>query len=358
LIVWSIINNQDLFVADYQMEYEKYTKQKLEAESEHELPNSLIYIPLSLKGKVIGILLVQSDKRNAFTNTHFDILKSLAEYVTIGINHAEAYQQIKDVNEQMQVKNTQILDSLRYAKTIQDALLTDAAKFTENFNDYFIFYRAKDVVSGDFYWLAERGEKLLLAIVDCTGHGVPGAFMSMVGHELLNEIVSQRGITDPSLILMMLHRGIRKALQQDVGKNDDGMDLSICSIEKAKDHDGFNLVYAGAKSSFFYSSHGEIVEVRGDKKSIGGMQREKSRRFTNKHLELQKGDMLYFSTDGYFDQHNMKRRKFGKKRFIQQLRDIFPLDIEEQSRITEDVFTDFKGDQYQRDDITVVGIRL
>lgn len=358
LIVWSILKNQDLFIRDYQMEYEKYTQQKLEAETERELPNSLIYIPLSLKGKVIGILLVQSDQRNAFNSAHFDILKSLAEYVTVGINHAEAYQQVKDVNDQMQMKNTQILDSLRYAKTIQDALLTDSAKFTDNFKDYFIFYRAKDVVSGDFYWLAEQRDKILIAVVDCTGHGVPGAFMSMVGHELLNEIVAQRGITDPSLILMMLHRGIRKALQQEVGKNDDGMDLSICSIEKVKDSDKFNLVYSGAKSSFFYSQNGEIIEVRGDKKSIGGMQREKSRRFTNKYLELDKGDMVYFSTDGYFDQHNMERKKFGKKRFLQQLRDIHQLEIDEQRSITKEVFNDFKGDQYQRDDITIVGIRL
>lgn len=358
LIVWSVVNNKDLFIEDYHAEYEQYTQQKLESETEREIPNSLIYIPLSLKGKVIGILLVQSDQKNAFTPTHFDILKSLGEYVTIGIDHAEAYSQVKDINEQMQIKNTQILDSLRYAKTIQDAILTDSEKFTENFKDYFIFYRAKDVVSGDFYWLAEQRNKILIAVVDCTGHGVPGAFMSMVGHELLNEIVGQRGITDPSLILMMLHRGIRKALQQDVGKNDDGMDLSICSLEFSKETDDVKLVFAGAKSSMFYGANGEVTEMRGDKKSIGGTQREKSRRFNNQHLELKKGNMLYFSTDGYFDQHNLDRKKFGKKRFIQLLQDIHQQEIDIQRSTVKSTFTDYKSDQYQRDDITVVGIRL
>ena len=303
-------------------------------------------------------MLVQSDQINAFSPTHFDILKSLAEYVTVGIDHAEAYSQVKDINEQMQVKNTQILDSLRYAKTIQDAILTDSAKFTENFKDYFIFYRAKDVVSGDFYWLAEQRNKILIAVVDCTGHGVPGAFMSMVGHELLNEIVSQRGITDPSLVLMMLHRGIRKALQQDVGKNDDGMDLSICSIEKSKENDNFKLVFSGAKSSIFYSHKNEVVELRGDKKSIGGMQREKSRRFTNKHFELEKGDMLYFTTDGYFDQHNLDRKKFGKKNFTNLLQEIHQEDIDTQRAAVKENFIEHKGNQYQRDDITVLGIKL
>ncbi|MGB0523664.1 MAG: 7TM diverse intracellular signaling domain-containing protein [Flammeovirgaceae bacterium] len=358
LIVWSVMNNKDLIIRDYEAEYETYANQKLSLEESIEKPKSLIYIPLSLKGKVIGILLVQSDQINAFTPTHFDILKSLAEYVTVGINHADAYKQVKDINEQMQIKNTQIIDSLRYAKTIQDAILTDSEKFTENFKEYFIFYRAKDVVSGDFYWLAQQRNKILIAVVDCTGHGVPGAFMSMVGHELLSEIVSQRGITDPSLVLMMLHRGIRKALQQDVGKNDDGMDLSICSIEYVKDTDDIDVIFAGAKSSIFYAKHGEVVEARGDKKSIGGMQREKSRRFTNQKIELKVGDMLYFTTDGYFDQHNIERRKFGKKRFIKQLQDIHQLKVDEQRSIMKSAFLDYKGEQYQRDDITVLGIRL
>ena len=358
LIVWSVLNNRDIFVNDYHEEYEQYTHHKFESETDREIPNSLIYIPLSLKGKVIGILLVQSEKRNAFTATHFDILKSLADYVTVGVDHAEAYSHVKEVNDELGIKNTQIIDSLRYAKTIQDAILTDSAEFDKAFEDYFIFYRAKDVVSGDFYWLTEQKGKILLAVVDCTGHGVPGAFMSMIGHELLMEIVAQKGITEPALILNMLHSGIRKALQQDLGKNDDGMDLSICSIEKKPS--GFTeVIFSGAKSSIFYTQEGELVELRGDKKSIGGMQRDnKSRKFTNHILNLAKGEMLYLSTDGYFDQHNINRKKFGKKRFLELLMEISKSDIDQQRKAIKSNFQSHKGLQYQRDDVSVIGIRL
>ncbi|MFT6964686.1 MAG: serine phosphatase RsbU (regulator of sigma subunit) [Flammeovirgaceae bacterium] len=357
LIIWSVLNNKDVFVNDYHAEYEQYAQQKFESEMDIEIPNSLVYIPLSIKGKVIGILLVQSDDKNAFTEAQFDILKSFAEYVTVGVDHAEAYSQVKDMNKELGIKNTQIIDSLRYAKTIQDAILTDSEKFRQAFLEYFIFYHAKDVVSGDFYWLAEQKGKMLIACVDCTGHGVPGAFMSMVGHELLNEIVVQKGITDPSLVLMMLHRGVRKALQQEIGKNDDGMDMSLCVIDR-KDDQEVELTFSCAKSSIFYTKDGILTESKGDRKSIGGIQKEASRKFTSQTVQLKRGDTLYLSTDGFFDQHNMDRKKFGKKQFIEMLDEIKSESFENQRAIIKDRFYDFKENQYQRDDVTVIGLKL
>jgi serine phosphatase RsbU (regulator of sigma subunit) len=359
LIVWSILNNHDVYVNDYALEYEMLTKQKLKTNegSQREVPNSLIYIPLSVNEKVIGILMVQSDRKEAFNTNHFDILKSLAEYVAVGIDHARAYAEVKRVNDEMNTKNTQIIDSLRYAQTIQAAILTDRDIIAQSFKEFFILYRPRDLVSGDFYWMQKLENGLMLACVDCTGHGVPGAFMSMIGHALLNEIVAQNRVTDPAEVLKHLHEGVRKALQQDKGKNDDGMDITLCKLEYQED-DTVNLVFAGAKASIFYTMRGKVQELRGDRQPIGGTERDKGRVFANHNLLMQRGDLLYLSTDGFFDQHSEQRTKFGKNMFKEILDIVAPYDLPKQKQMLLEALTKHQGKQSQRDDITVLGFRL
>lgn len=359
LIAWCVKRNQDVFVNDYQKEYEKYTKKPLKLEeTDRELPNSLIYIPLNIKNQVVGILMVQSDQKDAFNTNHFDLLKSLAEYVAVGIDHSKAYGEVQKINDELQGKNTQIIDSLRYAQTIQGTILTDQEYLSKVFDDYFVIYKAKDLVSGDFYWMSKQGNDTFIAVVDCTGHGVPGAFMSMVGHELLNEIVTQRRIKEPGRVLVEMHKGVRKALQQDKGKNDDGMDMSICKLTYAEGERQVQVTFAGAKASIFYVDNNRIHELRGDKKSIGGMQREKERIFNDKTFALPKGSYLYLSTDGYMDQHNEIRKKFGKQLFKETLEIVSRYHLSKQRFMLEEALTKHQGKQDQRDDITVVGLKL
>ena len=359
LIAWCVNHNHDVFVNDYQNEYEKYTNKPLRLEeSDRDLPNSLIYIPLTIKNQVVGVLMVQSDQCNAFSSNHFDLLKSLAEYVAVGIDHYKSYSAVQEINQELQGKNTQIIDSLRYAQTIQETILTDQDYLSKVFNEYFVIYKAKDLVSGDFYWMSQQGGDTFVAVVDCTGHGVPGAFMSMVGHELLNEIISQKRITDPGRILVEIHKGIRKALQQDKGKNDDGMDMSICKLSYTEGEEKVKVTFAGAKASIFYYENNRIQELRGDRKSIGGMKRDKERVFNDKTFVLPKGSPLYLATDGFMDQHDEIRKKFGKKLFKETLEIVAPYHFAKQRFMLEEALNKHQGKQDQRDDITVMGLKL
>ncbi len=221
----------------------------------------------------------------------------------------------------LEERNQQVTDSIRYAEKIQYGILADPSIITALVSSYFIIYRPKDIVSGDFYWFAHHEDYAFAAVVDCTGHGVPGAFMSMIGNTLLNEIVYQKHILDPSEILGQLHLGIRRALRQENKGNDDGMDLCLCRIE----HDaGFDkkVIFAGAKRPIYIFRQGEIIEIKGDKKSVGGRQKEEKRIFTNHELLLNNGDMIYLCSDGLADQPNEKNDKLGTPFLINFLKKI------------------------------------
>lgn len=248
-------------------------------------------------------------------------------------------------------------DSLRYAEKIQRAILPYEWQFKEYFADHFVIFKPKDLVSGDFYWLAKNENKIFLAIVDCTGHGVPGAFMSMIGNTLLNEIINQEKIDAPNEILSKLNQGVRLALKQKDSTNSDGMDLALCCIEATDEHN-FQVQFSGAKSSVYYFSDNQLTEIRGDRKSIGGWQKETEKIFTNVDFSLKKGDLMYFSTDGYTDASDKQRKKIGYKRFQEILATNTHLSLKEQGAALLEVLYTHQGQTEQRDDVTLVGIKL
>ena len=242
--------------------------------------------------------------------------------------------EIKKANIEISAQNKFIKSSINYAQTIQQAILPIKENIDKHLNN-FIIYRPKDVVSGDFYWftvvkdipLLKEVEYLkFIAAVDCTRHGVPGAFMSMIGSSLLNEIVKQRKIYEPKDILIQLNLGIRKSLKQDITENHDGMDLCLCRIEE-EPHNSSNLTYSplthsllthskpthskvtfvGAKRPLFYykSQEKELKRIKGSRKSIGGYYQNNKVEFTNQEIILQKNDIIYLTTDGYIDQNNV-----------------------------------------------------
>jgi len=216
---------------------------ELPLEAEKLLPRSFILLPLMVEKQVIGILLLNSNYPNAYSNKDSNLLNTLAAYLSIALHNANAYQMV-----QSQHKNIQ--GSIQYAQTIQHAILPLQSNM-DKFLNHFLIYRPRDIVSGDFYWFAvqEAGtehETIFVAAVDCTGHGVPGAFMSLIGSTLLNETVRVKKIDHPASILEQLDEGVMKALKQDKTHNDDGMDVCLCRIERLDDGN-YQILYAGAQ---------------------------------------------------------------------------------------------------------------
>jgi serine phosphatase RsbU (regulator of sigma subunit) len=232
----------------------------------------------------------------------------------------------------------------------------------EALKEYFIFYKPKDVVSGDFYWLSKVNDTVFVAVVDCTGHGVPGAFMSMISISLLHEAVNQQDIYEPSGILQHINQEIRIALKQNESNNRDGMDVVLCKIEKQenpenKDKEIHKITFSGAKRPLLYSQEGQIVEIKGTRKNIGGHQVQ-LHYFEQKEIQLSSGEMLYLMSDGYADQANDKRDKFG----ILQVKDLLTMMItktmDEQQAMLAQALDKHQGYTEQRDDVIVMGIRL
>jgi ligand-binding sensor domain-containing protein/serine phosphatase RsbU (regulator of sigma subunit) len=259
----------------------------------------------------------------------------------------------------IETKNRDITDSIQYAKNIQEAILPQLDVISQEFPQSFILYMPKDIVSGDFYWFAKRKNKRFIATADCTGHGVPGAFMSIIGNTILNEIVTEKEILEPGEILDELHTGIKNALKQsnDEGERRDGMDIALCAMEG----DSNILEYAGANRPLWIFRGGnkdQMEVIKPNKFPIGGLEMEDKRQFTNNRIELGKGDMMYLSSDGYADQFGGHAgKKMMVKNFQKLLTEILHLPLPEQKEILRKHFIDWKGDQEQVDDVLVIGFR-
>ena len=221
----------------------------------------------------------------------------------------------------------------------------------------FIFYRPKDIVSGDFYWIEQKNDTVCFAAVDCTGHGVPGALMSVVGFNLLTQAVNEMSLTVPAEILKHLDQGVTKTLRQsEDGKGvKDGMDLSLCSLN-LKTHE---LQYAGAYNSLYYIKDGKFHEVKSDKFPIGVNIDGKVDNYTNHSIQLKKGDCVYLFSDGYADQFGgVKGKKFKYNQLKELLHKNYLLPIEQQNEQLAKAFDSWKGDLEQVDDVVIIGVRV
>ena len=254
--------------------------------------------------------------------------------------------------EELAQKNKDITDSIRYAKRIQFAILPPKSPFP----DTFIFFKPKDIVSGDFYWFTEVEGKEFIAAVDCTGHGVPGAFMSIIGHNSLNRIVNQYGILEPGKILSELNREVVETLHHssDDGDVTDGMDLALITFDKAN----MQIEYAGAYNSMYLVRKGELQETKADRMPIG-LAAGKDKQFTTQRVQVEKGDMVYLFSDGFADQFGgEKLKKFKSSNLKDLFVDIADKAVNRQRDILEEALEKWRGNVEQIDDILIIGRRF
>jgi len=269
--------------------------------------------------------------------------------------------EIYEANRKILFQQESITDSLHYAEKIQHAVLPREAYIKKCFTQHFVLYKAKDIVSGDFYWITRKAATIMLAVADCTGHGVPGAFMSMLGISFLNDILRKSmkhfftGNLTASDMLEQLRKSIKKALKQTSTDSltKDGMDMSFIIV----DLDTKYLQFSGAFNPLILIRNKEITKIKGDRNPIGIHLNEMP--FTNHEMQLEEGDCLYMFSDGYIDQFGgPKNKKFLAKRFEQLLLEIHEKPMPEQKNILDETLIDWMGDNEQVDDICVFGCRI
>jgi serine phosphatase RsbU (regulator of sigma subunit) len=348
----------------------KFKEQEIEAK-EHEINGKKMQI--NLLNKENELKKTELAKQEALAQTQKIIitfsLTGLLLVVALTFFIFRNYKQKQKANELLvaknliiETKNKEIMDSINYAKKIQEAMLLTSRDLCKTiFTDHFIMYLPKDIVSGDFYWAYSAHEnQVIWTVADCTGHGVPGAFMNMIGSSLLNEIVIERGISTANNILDELKNGIMKALGQNgaTGDSRDGMDAAICVWHK----DTNKLEYAGAFNPLYLVRKNKLIILEADRKPVGWWLYSDTieRPFTLQEIQLEKGDMIYLFSDGYVDQFGGEHgKKFSRRRFKDILLSIHNKPMEEQNDILHETFESWKSHKEEQvDDICVIGVKI
>lgn len=263
----------------------------------------------------------------------------------------------KQIELEIQSRGRKIAESINYAKRIQGAILPNNDVIRQFLPESFILYKAKDVVSGDFPWFANVGNVLYFAAVDCTGHGVPGALISLIGYFLLNDIVKGRKISDPGEILDLLDSGVTKTLRQDSddSKTKDGMDIALCKIDLSKNQ----VSYAGAHRSLYFMNGDELEEIKGNKFPIGGGIYKNQTKFTSTTIDVKKDDTIVFCSDGFPDQFGgPDNRKYGPKRLRESIVKYHKKSMSEIHTKIDTEWTEWKGEEKQTDDVLLIGVRF
>ncbi|WP_375563210.1 7TM diverse intracellular signaling domain-containing protein [Bernardetia sp. OM2101] len=369
LSAYVIRKKESLFINDAENEIQKYLP-NIEV-LVGEAPKSVIAIPLLVGERVLGVVSVQSFDKNAYTNQHFEIMKTLASYTAIALDNASSYSKIRNAN-------SKTMQSIRYAQRIQEGLLPRPRIFAENFDEASVFYRPRDIVSGDFYWFETLWKKdfddelhqnmpnklKMIALSDCTGHGVPGALMTIMGVNLLNQIIAEGGTWQPDEILTKLDERVRhtfhlEEMHTPKSRRNDGMDIGICAI----DEEERVIYYAGAKMPLYIVRNGKIETIKGSPFAIGGsfISKKKQKEYKISIFRYEKGDNLFLASDGFQDQFGgdkMNERKYYTRFFRQFLEKISVLSTVEQYSAFSKELISWKKTRRQTDDILVMSVKL
>jgi len=336
---------------------------------------SWLGVPLKLSGKTMGVMAVQCyDSTDAYSVKDEELLVFVSGHIARAIENVSAEDQIRKQHLMVLQQKQAITDSISYARRIQKAVLPSPPYLNKLFTDYFTIYKPKDIISGDFYWAREIEGHRVIIVADCTGHGVPGALMSMLGVTLLNEQFRTFGIRPPGEILGHLRNKVKEILFQDGSTNDqkDGIDMAIAII----DPDKKALQFAGANIPLFLVREAKqagdteedlilslqnddhlLYRIKSDKQPLGVHWEERD--FTSHLIQLQERDSLYIFSDGYVDQYGgKKRKKFKSKKLIRLLLSLQDASMDMQKKLLEDAFERWRGNQEQIDDVCAFGLRI
>ncbi len=278
------------------------------------------------------------------------VITAVIIYVIFNIFKTQNYNYQKELSQ----KNKSITDSIHYAGRIQSSILGDPNDLKTLIPESFIFYQPKDIVSGDFYWFTEKGGNKIIVASDCTGHGVPGAFMTVLGTSILNQIINEMDIMDPAEMLHVLDEKVRDTLGGNENiKSEEGMDIGIMVIaNKSK-----QVTYAGANHTLYYVQNQELKAEKANKFPIGGSAHDQ-KQFTSLNIATNPGDIFYLVSDGFQDQFSPEGKKYMRSHFRNFLHKISSMPIDEQQQAVSGEFSRWKGDEPQTDDVLVIGVRV
>jgi serine phosphatase RsbU (regulator of sigma subunit) len=339
-------------------------------------PKSILCVPLIKQSKLTGILYVENNlTTNAFTPDRLEVLRLLSAQSAISLENATMYQELEDLNrtleekvkertqklnqtlEEVEKANTKIMDSIQYAKMIQGSLLPNSDEVKRHLPESFFIWQPRDIIGGDIYFTEFFEDSYLVAVMDCTGHGVPGAFMTMIASSGMKRIIRDEGCHEPGMILKRLNFVVKTLLKQDMAQtlSDDGLDAAICLVKPQEKR----LIFAGAKLPLLYIHQGKVKEIKGNRHSIGYKRSDLHFTFTNHSVNIEEDMAFYLLTDGFTDQLGGERgRSFGKRRFKNLLRKHAGEPFETQRERLLQTFTEYKGNYERLDDVTVVGFAL
>lgn len=310
---------------------------------------SYVVTPLLFKDEFLGLLLIGFEDKLELSFKQITYLKEASSVIGVTINQLQ-------LKEKLQTKNHDILSSIIYAKNIQESALPNLKTFSKNFQNVSLFYRPKDIVSGDFYWGKETEEFTIIALGDCTGHGVPGAFLTLLGINILEQLIGVEKKSSPADILMELDQRLYQALNRNKQESiiNDGMELGICMYHKLTK----KVLYSGAGLGILYFHNNEEIHVRGHLTTIGD-ERKEQYIFTDTEIPITGREYFYMATDGYQDQLGGSRyKRFSKNKLISLLNEIKYKEPEDQERILVNTINEYMGNYSQLDDFTVLGFTI
>ncbi len=328
----------------------RFDVEKAEGEARAQAKQKEIIVISSVIGAILLLIIIVSIWKQSVTRKKVNIELNLQK-LEIESKNTE----LASANKEIELKNKDITDSIRYARRIQEAILPEVEFATVFGKSGFVFYKPKDIVSGDFYWMEEVGNVILFAAVDCTGHGVPGAFVSIVCSNLLSQSVNEHGLVKPNDILNDVNSRLSVTLRQraDESKVRDGMDIALCALDTQTG----KLDYAGAFNPAWIIRKGEILELKADKFPVGNFEDEELRTYVSQTVQLEPGDRIYIFSDGYTDQFGgPEGKKYKRTRFVDYLKKIQQHPISAHHSLLEAEHTSWKGEMEQIDDILVMGI--
>lgn len=314
---------------------------------------SVLMFPLIVQNKIIGLFSVQHEEKNSYSEGNIELLRALCPFVSIALNNANQHTALAEKSRIIEEQNKDIIDSIKYAKYLQNAILPPHEFINEQVSDNFIYYKPKDIVAGDFYWAEKVNDTIFIAAADSTGHGVPGAMVSVVCSSALNRAISEFGLVEPGRILDKTSELVSETFEKSASEVKDGMDISLLSIDLKNK----SVFWSGANNPLWYMHHGVLTELKADKQPIGKTEHPKP--FRTHKIEFNENTTFYLFTDGFADQFGgSDGKKFKYKQFADLLVEHAHLSLKLQLENIDKAFMDWKGKLDQVDDVCVIGIKI